>query len=513
MFDRPKDKSLSRLGLINIIISLMVALATYLSLALVARQFGGSAESDAYFYLVSLSTIFTAVISSVYSAVFLPVFIDLKIRIDAKAACTFASIVLTWSILGCLLFSFATLFYHDTFFLIVSKYDQMKLRQQRSIFIYFSSIFFFSVMSEFFRLLLIALRRYTIAALVSILPPVILMVFLFFSDVYGSESLLALSLLASKASVLLLTVLALKVQGIRLYFSLAKNRAVTNFLKVSAPYGSAGIVTYFATFFFDYMATGLGSGVLTSVTYAQRVFALPVALVVNPLLEIARARFAEFRARNDVVAFQHQYEQLAKILLYFSVPVAVMFFAFAQEIISMLFRRGAFSEESVLIAATCLRLLAVSVPLTALFTLNGRTVESFQRLIWPSFFGTLGNFVLIFLTFNLVQSSGFRGIPYARLLVDGLYFLPFGFLTVYLFGVRFRYGYLLRALVMAAFACALPFLLYGLIDPASFPVLALGDTARAVALMGAFFLAYTVLILLCDTELRKILNALLARAK
>jgi putative peptidoglycan lipid II flippase len=513
MVDRPKDKSLSKLGLINIIISLIAALATYSSLALVARQFGGSAESDAYFYLVSLTTIFTAVIGSVYSTVFLPVFIDLRIRNDEKEACTFASIVVTWSILGCLLFSFATLFYHDLFFLIVSKYDQIKLKQQRGILIYFSSVFFFSVMSEFFRLLLIAFGRYTVAAMVSILPPVILMVFLFFSDVYTDEGLLALSLLASKASVLLLTVVALKVQGVRLSFLMAKNRAVTNFLKVSAPYGSAGIVTYFATFFFDYMATGLGSGVLTSVTYAQRVFALPVALVVNPLLEIARARFAEFRARNDEAAFQRQYEQLVKILLYFSIPVAVMFFAFAQEIISMLFRRGAFSEENVVIAATCLRLLALSVPLTAMFTLNGRTVESFQRLTWPSFFGTLGNFLLIFLTFNLVQSSGFRGIPYARLLVDGLYFLPFGFLTVHLFGVRFRYGNLIRTLVMATFACVVPVLLYGLIDPAWFLVLGLGHIATAVALMGTFFLVYAALILLFDGELRQIFNTLLAKAK
>jgi putative peptidoglycan lipid II flippase len=513
MVDHLKDKSLPKLGVINIVISLIAATATYLSLALVARQFGGSADSDAYFYLVSLTTIFTSVIGSVYSAVFLPVFIDLKIRNDAKSACTFASIVLTWSILGCLLFSFVTLFYHDVFFSIVSKYDQVKLLQQKNILIYFSSVFFFSVISEFFRFLLIAFGRYTVAALVSILPPVILIIFLFFSDVYANEGLLALSLLASKASVLLLTVVVLKVQGVRLSFLIAKNRTVTNFLKVSAPYGSAGIVTYFATFFFDYMATGLGSGVLTSVTYAQRVFALPVALVVNPLLEIARARFAEFRARNDVAAFQHQYEQLAKILLYFSIPVAVMFFAFAQEIISMLFQRGAFSEESVLIGATCLRLLSLSVPLTALFTLNGRTVESFQRLTWPSFFGTFGNLVLIFLTFNLVQYAGFRGIPYARLLVDGLYFLPFGFLTVYLFGVRFRYGYLLRALIMAIFACALPVLLYSLADPAWFREAGWGRAAIAVTLMGIFFLVYTALILLFDGELRQSFNALATRTK
>jgi hypothetical protein len=140
-------------------------------------------------------------------------------------------------------------------------------------------------------------------------------------------------------------------------------------------------------------------------------------------------------------------------------------------------------------------------------------VESFQRLTWPSFFGTFGNLVLIFLTFNLVQYAGFRGIPYARLLVDGLYFLPFGFLTVYLFGVRFRYGYLLRALIMAIFACALPVLLYSLADPAWFREAGWGRAAIAVTLMGIFFLVYTALILLFDGELRQSFNALATRTK
>lgn len=501
------------MGLINIVISLVAAAATYLSLALVARQFGGSAGSDAYFYLVSLTTIFTAVIGSVYSAVFLPVFIDIKIRFNPKSACAFASIVLTWSIIFCLFFSFLSYVFHEQFLLTVSKYDSVKLSQQSDIFILFSAVFFYSVMAEFFRLLLVAYARYTAAALVAIFPPVVLMIFLFSATAGSSASLLAWSLLASKAIVLLLTVTVLWTQGVKLVFSMARNPDMTKFLKVSTPYGSAGVVTYFATFFFDYMATGLGAGVLTSVTYAQRIFALPVALVVNPLLEIARARFAEFHAHNDKAAFQRQYEQVAKVLLYFSIPVALMLYCFAQEIVSMLFRRGAFSDESVSIAASCLQLLAMSVPLTAIFTLNGRTVESFQRLAWPSFFGTVGNLLLIYLTFELVQRYGFKGIPSARVLVDVLYFLPFGFLAVHLFGVRLRFSYLLRALGTAMLACALPVFICGLINPIYFGVFELGQTVSALSLMGVFFLVYAAVLFLADSELRLLFNKLLPWSK
>jgi peptidoglycan biosynthesis protein MviN/MurJ (putative lipid II flippase) len=190
-----------------------------------------------------------------------------------------------------------------------------------------------------------------------------------------------------------------------------------------------------------------------------------------------------------------------------------MFYLFAYEIISVLFRRGAFSEEGVQIAAACLRLFAFSVPLTCLFTLNGRTVESFQRLTWPSIFGTLGNLFLIFLTYLSVEKFGFRGIPYARLIVDGFYFLPFGFLTVYLFGVRFRYSYLVRTLAMALVACVIPMLLYCAIEPALPLRVGLEHLRMEVTLMGLFFLTYTSLIIFLDSELRQVLKTFVPKRR
>ena len=504
--------SLSKIGLINIAISALVAAATYLSLALIARTFGGSGGSDAYFYLFSLTTVSTALMGSVLSAVFLPAFIDLKVRNGLDQASNFGSIVLSWSLVICLSLGAAAFAFHDSFFTAVSKFDQSKLRAQRNILLCFGPVFFFSVIGEYFRFVLIAFGRYTVAALSALLTPAILIAVLLLPYQGLRESSMALSLLGARAAVLLFAMLMLRNSGIRLRFTLVKSPAVSHFLRVSAPYGAAALVTHFATFFFDYMATGLGAGVLTSVTYAQRVFALPLALVVTPLLEIARARFSEYRAGDDMNSFQLQYGQLSKIIIYFSLPAATILFVFSEQIISILFQRGAFSAKDVAISAACLRILAFSVPLSCFFTLNGRSVESFQRLTWPSFFGSIGNIGLIVLTFKLVESWGYIGIPYARLAIDFVYFLPLGIITLRLFGVQVPFKNLVRVFFVACLSCTIPALLYFSLKTKLSTSEVFAPTWPVIVLIVIFCSIYMMLILAMDRSLLvSIRNALGAR--
>jgi putative peptidoglycan lipid II flippase len=504
--------SLSIIGLINISISVLVAIATYATLALIARKFGASNGSDAYFYLLSLTTVTSALIGSVLSAVFLPVFIDLKVRYGLPDALDFGGVILSWTLVLGVLVGALVYLAHDSFFGLISKFDAMKLKQQRDILLFFGPLFFFTVLGEYFRLLLIALGRYTVAAFSALITPSLLVAVLLFSDQFLQEQVLAMTLFIARVAVLTYLVCICVNSGVRLRFTLVKSQQLIHFLKTAAPYGVAGFVTHFATFFFDYMATGLAAGVLTSVTYAQRVFALPLTLVVTPLLEIARVRFSEYRAGERMQSFQRQYDQLSKVVIYFSIPTAVVFYLFPEQIISMLFQRGAFTDKEVAISAACLKIFAFSIPLSCFFTLSGRVVESFQRLLWPSFFGTIGNVCLIITTFNLVDSLGFLGIPYARLMIDVAYFLPMGIIAIVTFGVRFDLLRQAYSMAVAGFACSIPVFMGWGLQP-SIAVHLSDPVAYFFVLISLFLLCYVLAILIVDRDFRRLLHEKIKRRK
>ena len=273
--------------------------------------------------------------------------------------------------------------------------------------------------------------------------------------------------------------------------------------KSAASFWSASFVTNTSTFFFDYMATGLGIGVITAVSYAQRVFSLPVTLILNPLLEVAYTNFSELHARNDMKTFGLRYKILLQLVLFLSIPIAIFFFCMSDGIISSLFQRGAFGKDSVQIASNSLRVFSLAIVPTCIFMLNGRAIESFRKLVWPSFFGTLGNLFLMFIIYRLVGVYGYLGIPYARTLIYWAYFLPLGFITLYIFNKSMGLSGGFRTLFIATLASILPMGLYFYMDS----VLALSVRFPSLALLGItmvlFSIIYLVLILLMDKKTLK----------
>lgn len=452
-------------SLINIVISLVVAALSFYSLTLIAQKFGGSTGSDAYFFLLSITTLFTGVIGALFTTVLLPILIELKNNSSERAASQFLSSILSWSLIIIFPIGLFSYFYYDAFYVQFSKFSPNQILNNRSILIYFAPIFIVGVVSELFRAIILAAGEYFMAALGALFQPLLIVIALFkYSDQLHEEAIAIALLVAKFTTLILFFLMAVFKNKIKISISFNKNLSTIKFVKVGFPYWSGNLITNFSTFFFDYLSSGLGPGILTSISYAQRIFSLATALLVNPILEIARTKFSEAQVKQDKKEFLNYYNRLIESVIYLTTPISFFCFFFAEEIVSSLFQRGAFNSDSVAISAACLKIFAISMPLTSIFMVNGRACESFQRLIWPSLFGTLGNLLLILFTYIFVTKFGYIGIPYARLGIDFLYFLPFGFIALKLFYGQFEITSFLNIIVQAAIASFLSVIIALLIN-------------------------------------------------
>lgn len=487
-------------GLINIALSIFSAAISFYSLMLIAKTYGASSGSDAYFFLISITTLFTGLMGALFATVVLPIFIELKRESGKKEASIFFSSILSWCLIITLIIGLISYYFYNHFYISFSRFSSLQIYENRAILIYFGPVFIVGVLSELFRSAILASGEFVVAALSALLQPLFTVIAIFQYSNKLHEEAIAIAFLIAKIAVLTLF-LSVSVfrNKLEITINFKKNLSTSKFLKVGFPYWSGNVITNFATFFFDYISSGFGPGILTSISYAQRVFSLPIALLVNPVLEIARTKFSESQVENDKKNFMLLYRNLATFVIYLTTPVGLFFFFFASDIISILFQRGAFDSNSVSISANCLKVLAISVPFSALFMLNGRACESFQRLKWPSIFGTFGNLMMILLTYVLINNLGYIGIPYAKLLIDLLYFLPFGFIAFGLFSGEFEIFFFIRKLFFAATASILAVLisslsgLVHLLDDRNYGLIKLSEFS------ACFFIIYLLILFLIIT--------------
>ena len=440
-------------GVVNVIISVVVALLTYYSLVLIATIFGGSQGSDGYFFLASLNTLISTIATIIYTVTFLPSFIKIKIDKGIEEVCIFSSFILTLSILIVVPISIFSILFYESFYTIFSKYSINQIIELRYILIYFGPILLLSVVAEYFRTVALALGRFTTVAMMALIHPVAIIISIYLFESKINEESLALALLSAKCFVLIaMLIVVYKLEGLKISFNISISKYVTKFLTVSTPYWTAGLVSSASSFYFDYSATGLGTGILSALSYAQRITSIPGSIFITPILEITRVKFSQYIAESKHDLFNSLHNKVLLIILILTIPSSFILSFYTEQIVNILFASNAFSKDNVEVTVTCIRIYAISLPFNCIFMLNGRAVESFQKLFWPSLIGIIGCFIMIIITAKFIQMYGYRGIPFAKVLIDLIYFFPFGFLMLNKLLPQNRFSYFLKngALVLAS---------------------------------------------------------------
>jgi hypothetical protein len=88
---RTDKSSVFNASALNVLISAVVALLTYLSLAFISARFGSGSGSDAYFFLFSLTSVASTLITSFLAVAVIPAFVGIRMHDGLARASDYAS--------------------------------------------------------------------------------------------------------------------------------------------------------------------------------------------------------------------------------------------------------------------------------------------------------------------------------------------------------------------------------------------------------------------------------------
>lgn len=171
------------------------------------------------------------------------------------------------------------------------------------------------------------------------------------------------------------------------------------------------------------IASNLSVGSLSYFNYAEKIFYLPLSLLIAPLLQSVYPRFSKMIADKEFLEFKSYFSSIAVKIFLASLLTTIVFFIFSDWIIKIFYSISSISSESKSIISQTLKLFSISLFPSAMLLL-------FLNLYFSLYqFKRIFIYCLIFLVFKVI-------ILFIVSLFPALNYLLYGMiLWVFLFSV------------------------------------------------------------------------------
>lgn len=161
-------------------------------------------------------------------------------------------------------------------------------------------------------------------------------------------------------------------------------------------------------------ASLLPAGSLSALAYGGRLITVVHELVTGSLQQSTFPHFTRLAAEGDREALSRALFHYVRVVLTLTMPVAVVLIVLADDLVRLVFERGAFDERSVRLTATALALYALALPAQAVANVVGRTFLGLKDTRTPTRL-SLGRIGLkIVLALLLVRPLAHAGLALAE---------------------------------------------------------------------------------------------------
>lgn len=381
---------------------------------LIARQFGTSSNYDAYVAAFKIPDfLFLVVMSGAFGSAFIPVFGGYLGRREQERAWRLASVVLTFTMIGLLIFGLGAFAFAEPLmhYVVAPGYSGQKLRLATSL----TRLLLLSPLllglSAAAQGMLQAFDSFALPAIAPVLYNLGIIFGVIFlaphMGVYG----LAVGVIIGASGHALLQFGGLLRKGFHYRPSLNwRTPGVVEVGRLMGPRLIGQLAFQINIVVMTRFASELGQSKLGALNYANQLFMLPHGVLAISLSTVIFPMMARQYELHQVDALKHTLRRALGPLLFLTFPCAVGLFAFRTSIVQVLFQFGAFSPQSTELVAEALAYFSLGLIAFAVVEAVTRAFYAMKDTRTPVYAALVTIAANVVLSKLLAPSMGHKGL-------------------------------------------------------------------------------------------------------
>jgi putative peptidoglycan lipid II flippase len=375
-----------------------------------AAYFGTSVANDAYVGAYTLFYIPILLLTSMITSTMIPLYIDARTEGGNKLANRFASNTINlFSLIAMALSLLMMVFARPLCELIFQGYDQQRLDMTVHMANIMMPSLVFVLISTMLSSVLNATKHFVAAQMAGFgLSIGMIGATIFLSPVIGSDSLAWGIFIAGILQAVIL------LPGLRKDFrySLSFQPSDPRFKKVIAlglPAFMSMAVTEMSHTVDQAISSTLGKGSISALDYGYRLIAFIAGVIGVPVVTIMFSRMSEREAAKDREGIKNIAMQAVEALLTVLLPIVVLGCVLSDDIIRVVYTRGAFDEQSMYLTSGVFFCYLIGVVSFCVSDLLNRAFHSMQKTrltMWVSLFVMISNAVISILLARFIGVNG-----------------------------------------------------------------------------------------------------------
>ena len=408
----------------------LVKIAAIIKELVVAWRFGTGDEVDAFLIALVIPEFIKNVVAGSFNAALIPTYIQVREEEGIESAqrlfsgatiCSLGLLVIT----TILLLVTSPLYLHK----LASGFSPDKLALTFKLLFAVSPIVALSGLLATWSAVLNAGERFALASLSPLITPTITIALIFLVPSWGVFNLSGGLAIGAFLELVLLGQ-ALRKQGIAIrpqWYGLDIH--LRQVMSQYAPMITGSFLMCSSNLVDNSMAADLAAGSVAALNYGYRVTASPLNLLSSALSTAVIPYFSKMIAREDWMGVRHTLRKYMRTISLVTIPLTLILVIFSENIIMILFQRGAFSASDTHLVAQIQTYFALQIPFYIATMLVVRLISS-MRLSKIFILGSSLN-LIINITLNYVFSQ-WIGVAGIALSTTCVYIFSFLFLSFFI---------------------------------------------------------------------------------